>query len=298
VSERKPSQTQAWSPYGLEAYRVQLLRRRNRLVWLALGLGVLIMGAMLLNSIHQATDITVHNGDGSSVKIQIPETPRPKPTTLTISPGKTTVLQQPIQPEVKPNNPPGDDSNGLQGLNWASLLSSLVPPFVLVVAAARYAKKRVAGPLEMVNLGVYKGAMPLEMLTATHRTAIYTPRMAYASVFGKARDDYIPTVTPAGVLGGPSLSERYREALARETAALRQALDGKFAALAQYRQRRAEIGRKKSLLAAQKEAIKLEYKQKMAAIEVEMQRLHEEQARAEAEAKAAAGEFHDAGELE
>ncbi|MCA1814410.1 MAG: hypothetical protein LC624_10745 [Halobacteriales archaeon] len=298
MSERKPSQMQAWSPYGLEAYRVQLLRRRSRLVYVALAVGLVIMAAMLLNSIHTGTDITVHNGDGSSITVKIPETPRPKPTTLTISPGKTTVLQQPIQPESRPTpNPPSAD-NGPAGLNWAAVLSSLVPPFALVLGAARYAKKRAAGPLEQVNLGIFKGPLPLEMITATHRTAVYTPRMAYASIFGKQRDEYIPTVTTAGYLGGPSLSERYREALARETQALRHALDGKFAALARYRQRRADIARQKGLLAAQKEAIKQEYKRKLAAIDVEMQRLHEEQARAEAEAKAAAGEFHDAGELE
>lgn len=149
-----------------------------------------------MSSIREGSLITTHNGDGSStVTVQVPEQPRTKPLTLSVSPGRTTVLDRPIQPEAKPKSPAKPDAGGGQvsGLNWANLLAALAPPVLVAFLAVRFAKKRMVGPLEQVNLGVYKGALPLEMHSARHRKYLFTRRQAHASLFGKGRAEHIPS---------------------------------------------------------------------------------------------------------
>jgi hypothetical protein len=186
-----------WSPYGLEAYRVALLRRRSRLITACLVLGLLALGAVLLLSIKDSSQIQIHGGNGDSITVQVPEQPRAKPLTLSVSPGRTTVLERPIQPEQKPKNaPPPSQGPTVKGLDWSALLTSLAPPVLLAIGAAKYAKKRIAGPLEQVNLGVYKGAMPLELITAQHKKHVFTGKRAYQSLFGKGREEHVPPAKP------------------------------------------------------------------------------------------------------
>lgn len=196
-SAERSAAAEPWSPYGLEAYRVALLRRRSRLITAVLVLGLLALGVVLLGSIKDSSQIQIHGGDGSTITVPVPEQPRAKPLTLSVSPGRTTVLERPIQPESKPKNdaPPPPDP-GLRGLDWAGLLTSLAPPVLVAVGAARYARQRVAGPLEQVNLGVYKGAMPLELITAQHRKHVFTAKRAYQSLFGKGREEHVPPAKP------------------------------------------------------------------------------------------------------
>lgn len=203
--------SEPWSPYGLEAHRVALLRRRQRLLLAAIVLGFLGLLAVLATSIDDTTSIDTFGGQGGRVDLgQLPERPRGKPTTLTVAPGRTTVMDQPIQPEVRPPRERGEAPAGETGrFNLLGLLGNLLPPLGGAVWLWRVGKRKVAGPLEQVNLGVYKGAMPLEMVSAQHRRFIFTGEMARASLFGKGREDHLPA-RPTVLLRRPAARGRAR----------------------------------------------------------------------------------------
>lgn len=200
-----------WSPYGLEVHRVALLQRRQRLLAAALLLGGLALLALLATTIQQSDDITTFGSGGNSVNIDLPtDRPRPKPTTLTVSPGRTSVLNQPIQPELRPARDNTAVPVVSDGLNLWPLLTSLAP----VVLGGLYlwwlGRKRLLGPIEQVNFGVYKGAMPLEMHSAVHKGYIFTRAQARAHLFGRRSADFLPA--------GPLVVGRTGAAAARRAA--------------------------------------------------------------------------------
>lgn len=197
-----PSAPQPWTPYGLEAYRVELLRRRGRLLAIAVVLGVLFFLAILATTLRQQDDIDAFGGRGGQVEIALPgDKPRAKPTTLSVAPGRTTVLDRPIQPEVRPPRPDtGTTLPPKGGLNWMLLLTNFGPLVGGALWAWGLGRRRFLSGLEEVNLGVYKGALPLEMHSAKLKKFVFTRRRAHAHLFGKGRLDWFPAA-PAVVLG-------------------------------------------------------------------------------------------------
>jgi hypothetical protein len=193
ASARARTTPEPWSPYGLEAHRVALLQRRKRMLLAGIVLGFLLLAAVLASTIRTNDDVRSINGSGQ-VEIQVPEQQRAKPTTLSVSPGRTAVLNSPIQEERGPQRQGGGIVEPpREGINWLGLLTPLAPPIGLAIYAWRVGKQRIAGPLEQVNLGVYKGAMPLELLTAQSKEHVFTSEQARASLFGKVRQDHLPS---------------------------------------------------------------------------------------------------------
>lgn len=193
------------SPYGLEAHRVALLRRRRQLLLAAVLAGVLALVAVVVLTLNENGDVsTLSGGQGSNtIDIAIPDKPRPKPTTLSIAPGRTTVLDKPIQPEVRaPSTEPPEQINGRGGLNWMGILQTFGPTLGVGLYAWRYGRKRMLSSLEEVNLGVYKGALPFELHAAKHKKFLFTSKMAMAPVFGKA------PIVPVRVLPPPTRFQR------------------------------------------------------------------------------------------
>jgi hypothetical protein len=142
-------------------------------------------------TIRESNSVNTLNGNGSTVEINLPtDKPRAKPTTLSVAPGRTAVLDKPIQPEVRPPSDAAPPVLRATGLNWVALLQNFGPPFGVALYLWRAGRKRLVGSLEQVNLGVYKGAMPLEMITAQHKKYIFTRREAMAHLFGKAAADF------------------------------------------------------------------------------------------------------------
>lgn len=197
TSERRihtmSARTAGWSPYGLEAHRVALLRKRQRLLAAGILLGLLVLAGILVNSIRTQDEVNAFNGDAGRVNLDRPDAIRSKPTTLTVSPGRTSVLQQPLQEERAPRPATAPLSDSEKGaINWMGVLSSFAPPLGLALVAWRYGKGKLTHGLDEVNLGVYKGALPYEMHTAHHKKYVFTRDLARAHLFGKGPSDMLP----------------------------------------------------------------------------------------------------------
>lgn len=196
---------EGWSPYGLEAIRQAHLRRRRFLsILLALGL-VGLWFVMFQTTTTTETQIFA-NGQraGSGIQIGVPETEPPKngPVTVSLAPGRVTRAdtdQQGIGGESiqRPNSVTIDRP---VGHNW-NVYIMLYGPFALLGAAIYFLGKRGGKSQDEVNFGVYKGALPLELLTASARHHVVTRRFARESIFGKRRGDYLPR-------GGRAIVER------------------------------------------------------------------------------------------
>jgi len=173
---------------------VALLRRRRRLLLAGIVLGLLVLFGVLASSIKESADVNSLNSGSGQVALDLNrDTPRPKPTTLTVSPGRTTVLNESIAPEVRQQRENQHVDRPDPPLPILALLQVIGPPIGLAVLAWRYGRRAVAGPLEQVNLGVYKGAMPLEMVTARSKGFVFTPEQAHRHLFGRERGDFVPT---------------------------------------------------------------------------------------------------------
>lgn len=188
-----PGQT-PWTPYGLEAIRIAYLRRRRILAGLA---AVGIIGIWLLmftQTTSTQLSISVNGEEQSGIEIEIPDSePRKQgPVTVAINPGRvtradtaqasgpTSTIQRTELPQYDRGAP----------LNW-NYYVLLYGPYALLGAAAWFLAKR-RGKHDEVNYGVYKGAMPLEMITKSAERQVFTTRWTRASIFGKRRGDYLP----------------------------------------------------------------------------------------------------------
>jgi hypothetical protein len=153
---------------------------------------VLVIMVVLVGQIQQSPQISTLNGSGNSIDIPLPtDKPRPKPTTLTVSPGRTSVLDTPIQNEPAKPKSPAPVPTSATGINWAGLLTAFGPPIIVAFLLWQFARRRAVGALEEVNLGVYKGALPFELHSATHKKYLFTRAMAHASLFGKTAADFL-----------------------------------------------------------------------------------------------------------
>lgn len=184
----------AWTPYGLEAIRIGHLRRRRFAL-----VGALLVAALLWGFFApKPTDASqievfangVKQGTGNAIKIDAPE--KQKPVTVAIQPGKLTYASAgaaalpasnvgkasaPAQPRAVP-------------VPWAAYAIKFGPYALLGLALLALGKRKRT--THQVNYGIYKGALPLELVSASASKRIFTGRKAASSIFGKDRADYLP----------------------------------------------------------------------------------------------------------
>lgn len=186
---------ETWTPYALEPIRIQHVRRR--LIMAILAILALLLLAYLLYQYSTTTQKEFQifqNGKqvGGSIQIDTPESaPRKDHVTVGVSAGQVTRVdtgQDPDTPGASRALLPTFDRAA--PYNWTAYLVAY-GPYLLVILAAYWLTKR-RGKYDEINFGVYKGAMPLEMITASHEKVVFTRSFAKSSVFGKRRSDHLP----------------------------------------------------------------------------------------------------------
>lgn len=193
-----------WSPYGLEAIRIAHLRRRRALGIVALLGASLLAMAMMQTTTTSSFDISVNGqSGGNGISLDIPdEQPRNGPVTVSLTPGRVTRAETGSAAPtstVQRNEVPG--FSRAPAYNFAGLIL-LAAPWALIAGAAWLLGRR-RGKHDEVNYGIYKGAMPLELITASASRQVFTRKHARASLFGRRRMDHLP--------GEVIASERLRE---------------------------------------------------------------------------------------
>lgn len=185
-----------WTPYGLERYRVAKQRTRRFAV---LGLvAALLVGYLALadQTTTRETEIFA-NGQkqgqiGINLDTDLPGASKSRPdATIQVSPGQTARIDTGTQQEAQAAPAVTPPKYEVDPIDWLALLLA-IGPFALLATILWLGFRRRAVPEDEVNYGVYKGAMPLEMITASHAHLVLTPKRAKASLFGKSREDYVP----------------------------------------------------------------------------------------------------------
>jgi hypothetical protein len=191
---------ESWTPYGLEAIRIRHLRRRRFALFAILILASLIITTLVSSGANKTTQIfsngklaSEQGGDNSQISINFDTAQKPKdgPVTVAISPGRVTLAdtsQAAQAPAVtRAALPPFSTGDAL---NWNYYLL-LYGPWALLGLALLFLAKR-KGKSHEINYGVFKGAMPLEMISSAARGQIFTTREARQSLFGKRAEDHLP----------------------------------------------------------------------------------------------------------
>ncbi len=182
-----------WTPYGHEAHRQKRIWRR-RIVALALG-AILAGGLILVMGSLFTTQTTIStDGGGSTVSIDRPEEKERTPdATLTLTPGELTVAPSALQAAERTSPTPqfGRDAPPAQPIPINLLLLKYGPAAAVVLLAIAFLRRSPASQ-EEVNYGVYKGALPLENISARYAHLVKTSRATYENPFGKSRRDYLP----------------------------------------------------------------------------------------------------------
>ena len=198
-----------WTPYALETHRVHAIRRRRIFAILAF---LLLATAWLTWSIANTTRTFETGFGGQSGTVDVAIKGR-KPITLEVSPGRLTATPEAIQDD-SPQLPSFGGNNRLfaeKPINFSFFLSFLLPVLILAGLAYIFGRRRTRG-IEEVNYGIYKGAMPLEMISASYRHLVITNRQAQGPLFGKDRADYVPGPLAAGHSQSPSRAMNNLEA--------------------------------------------------------------------------------------
>lgn len=188
------SKNDAWTPYGLEAYRVQHIARRRILAALILLLILGILWATLQETTDRQLSLSVNGRDVGQGGIQLAEPDRPDVedrVTVSLEPGRVMRAAtggEAAGPSIT-RNTPAALTRGTP-INWNAYLM-LYGPFVLLGLLVWFLGKR-RGRHDELNYGVYKGSMPFEMITASQSRLVFTRKHAKNSVFGKRRDDHLP----------------------------------------------------------------------------------------------------------
>lgn len=190
-----------WTPYGLEAFRQsQLRRRRLTILVLALAVAVAYIG-FLQFGISSESSVTLQTigGDGGSIEIEDPRPERAEPdATLAITPGELNFPESSIQTSDGDSGPaaPEGGQPGVQPIHWPVFLVRWGIPLGLLLVG--YLVGRGRGEAEEVNYGVYKGALPMETISARYSHLVETSRATYQDPFGKRRPDYVPDAERRG----------------------------------------------------------------------------------------------------
>lgn len=184
----------AWTPYGLEAIRIRHLRRR-RIASFLIVLALAGMWSWMFESTTVTEQEIFANGRRVGSGISIPEPEQEPvddgPVTVAISPGRVTRAD--TSQAVGGSEITRADAQVLTRAppyNWSAYIL-MYGPFALLAAAMWFLGKRQKAQDE-VNFGIYKGAMPLELMTASARSLVLTRKEARTSIFGKRRRDHVP----------------------------------------------------------------------------------------------------------
>ena len=184
----------AWTPYGLEAIRVGHLRRRRAALLALIFVGAIVWLVFAPTPTNQNEIQIFANGNrvGSGNGLQIEAPPEERPVTVSIQPGKIThasagsapagetvtrTATVPVVPRAVP-------------VPYAAAAFKFGPFLLLALALWALGKRKPTS--HMVNYGIYKGALPLELISASAAKRVFTTRKAGTSIFGKSRSDYLP----------------------------------------------------------------------------------------------------------
>lgn len=201
------SDDDGWSPYGLEAYRQShLWRRRLAVVAVALVVAVAYVAVLQFGTDTDTVISTIGRGDGDTLTFEQPESGPPEPdATITLEPGELTVPDQSIQTDIEePGDAPVAPSGqpGVEPIDWTGVLLRWGIPLALILVG--FLVGRVwgrASESERVNYGVYKGALPMETISARYNHLVETTRATYEHPFGKRRSHYVPDGDAGGEAG-------------------------------------------------------------------------------------------------
>lgn len=186
-----------WTPYPHEELRVNLLWKKRIILAVILGLLFLLWALSLNVNTDTETQLEVFGGDGSTVTVDRPDDQdQVSPAaSVTLRPGETARLNEDLT-LTDGDTQPGDQGAQIPeqppGIPFLGLLL-LIGPFILAFLLWRYLGTR--GTSTEVNYGIYKGAMPLEAITATHRKLVETGKRVDENPFGKVRSDYLRDAT-------------------------------------------------------------------------------------------------------
>lgn len=183
-----------WTPYGLEAIRVGYLRRRRILAAIfALGLcGLWLLMFTTTTTVQQDIFVDGNRVGGSAISITEPEKAKDGPITVALDPGRVTRAESggPTAPGTQVAKTSAPTFTREAPIPYKGYIYMYGPIVLLVLAALLLAKKK--GKHDQVNYGIYKGAMPLELVSASMSSHIFTNRMAKSGLFGKRRVDHLP----------------------------------------------------------------------------------------------------------
>ncbi len=193
-----------WTPYAHEAARHALIRKRRGVI---AAIAILIAGAWFGWTTFTAGESSVNVGTaGGGSQIEFDESSRPeeKPVTVGISPGGTAVMDTALDTSggAAPQSPPQRPRNLLdEPYSFTNLIVMYGPILGALYFAFRFLRAR-PGKLDELNFGIYKGSLPLEMLTASNRDYVFTSGYVDESIFGKGKGDYVQEAdsTPRRVL--------------------------------------------------------------------------------------------------
>ncbi len=183
----------AWTPYGLEAIRIAHLRRR-RLLGILLGLGVAVLWLSFFSTtVERDLQVTTDQG-GNEISIDVSgaqQKPKDDKITVSIAPGRVTRAETgsgaaqdaPITRFAAPT------FDRAAPIPWTYYLLQF-GPFLLLALAVWLMRHRKTNE---INYGIYKGALPLEMISAGAANHIFTTRHATSNIFGKRRVDFLPS---------------------------------------------------------------------------------------------------------
>jgi len=188
---------EVWTPYGLEKIRRGVLWRRRLLAILA---ALLILAAILVILLLRPqkvveTEISLAGGDNSnSIEVEIKDPLRTKPLRVTVSPGGVTLAGNGIGGTPDSLSRAGLDYPYITDARPIDFLAYLLSwgPLLLVAYLVWAAGRGETNPASHVNFGIYKGAMPLEMITESYSHLVKTQRLVVEPIFGKDRSDYLP----------------------------------------------------------------------------------------------------------
>ncbi len=180
-----------WTPYPHEPVRVSLLWRKRLILGLLIGGLFAFWAASLGADLEFDSEVDIIGEDGDTVQVEQSEEDEEPLATVTLSPGETATMDDdlelgdadaPVAPTgpLIPERPPGIPFLGL-------LL--LLGPFLAALSAWRYLQDQSTST--EANYGIYKGALPLEAITAQHAGLVRTGREVEDNPFGKRRNDYL-----------------------------------------------------------------------------------------------------------
>lgn len=171
---------------------MRLLWRKRILLALILGLVFLLWALSLGVTTETEEQLTVFGGDGSSVTVTRPENQQVEPSArVTLRPGETARLDDPLtlrDGETQPGDQGAQLPEQPKGIPFLGLLL-LLGPFVLALLLWRYLANQ--GTSTEVNYGIYKGAMPFELISASHKHLVLTGKKVEQNPFGRVQTDYL-----------------------------------------------------------------------------------------------------------